>query len=1108
MRGSFYSRNWRGAFVYMAMFLFALTLNLRAQVTTSAISGMVKDNNGTPLPGVNIIAVHEPSGTKAGAYSRSDGRFNLPGMRVGGPYTVTASMIGYKEHKIENINLALGEEKNLTFVLVEEAVEMEGSEIVAERNPIINDARTGAATTVNELQVKYLPAVTRDFNDFTKYTPQFSGNSAAGRNNRYNNISIDGAVSNDLFGLAASGTPGGQAGTAPISLDAIQEFQVQIAPYDVRLGNFTGGNVNAITRSGTNKFEFSSYYNYRNENFQGESFDGVLPTKNFIRTEGARLGGPIIKDKMFFFVNYDHELQEVPTNYGILGDGSSLDFPGTGSRLSVKKARDIQNFLKDTVLHDPGSFGMSTIPTESYKFFARLDFNLTPEHRFTIRHNYINANQDLFRRETGTNSSSSSGGFRFSNSRYIFKNITNSTVAQLNSTLSKEMFNELTMSYQVIDDHRETPGDRFPYVMIRDSVAGLSYVIGTEQFSQFNKLKQSVFEFTDNFTYYMGEHTFTIGTHNEYFKFENGFLPSFNGRYDFNSFENFKRSYYGLTGNIREYNLTFALDPNDPTGFNADTTDRVPLAKFSVMQLGGYIQDAFKVTPSLTITAGLRFDVPIISDKPTANDSFAINYARFYHTGGENDTTIKNAKYRTDKIASGNILWSPRIGWNWDVNGDQSLQFRGGFGIFSGRNPYVWISNQYSNTGADLGTIRLTGGSTLTNMTFQKDPTKQPTAGTLGSSTINVMNPKFKNPQVFRVNLALDQKLSDTWVGTVEFVGSDNINDVMFKDISLAGPQSYSPTDNRPRFGTISTYTSPSSSATTSPARVLPLSKSKQYTNVIYLTNTKWGYQWNASVQLQKLYDNGYFGSVAYTYGRATDMTSATSSIALSNFQFNPVKGDPNNVKTATSNYEQRHRIIVSVAKEIEVAPKWKTVFSLFYSGFSGRPYSTTYNGDVNADGNTGNDLIYVPKDKNDIVLVPTSNSDTRSADQIWVELDEFISGDPALRKARGKIVDRNASTEPWTNRVDFQITQELPVLKELGKFELTANVINVMNIFDNEWGQSKSIANQNDQAIQFRGIQSGTGKPVFSFTKRPDRYSISTTASRWAVLVGARYSF
>ncbi|HNM13742.1 MAG TPA: carboxypeptidase-like regulatory domain-containing protein, partial [bacterium] len=236
MRGSFYSRNWRGTFVYAAMFLFALTLNLRAQVTTSAISGMVKDNNGTPLPGVNIIAVHEPSGTKAGAYSRSDGRFNLPGMRVGGPYTVTASMIGYKEHKIENINLALGEEKNLTFVLVEEAVEMEGSEIVAERNPIINDARTGAATTVNELQVKYLPAVTRDFNDFTKYTPQFSGNSAAGRNNRYNNISIDGAVSNDLFGLAASGTPGGQAGTAPISLDAIQEFQVQIAPYDVRLG--------------------------------------------------------------------------------------------------------------------------------------------------------------------------------------------------------------------------------------------------------------------------------------------------------------------------------------------------------------------------------------------------------------------------------------------------------------------------------------------------------------------------------------------------------------------------------------------------------------------------------------------------------------------------------------------------------------------------------------------------------------------------------------------------------------------------------------------------------------------------------------------------------
>lgn len=1095
------SLKWIGSLMLAAVLAGSLW-HLNAQsITTAGFNGVIKDNNGQPVYGANVIAKHEPSGSIFGAVSRSDGRYNIPAVRVGGPYTVRVEFIGYKTESIDQIVLTLGEDRRIDFTIHEEALQMEEVSVVAERNQIINNARTGASKTVTTREIQNLPTSTRDFNDYTKYTPQFStapgqGQSTAGRNNRYNNIQIDGSVNNDLFGLAASGTPGGQAGTSPISIDAIQEFQVVVAPYDVRMGGFTGGGINAITRSGNNRFEGSGYHLYKNESYVGLSRTGLPATDFTERISGFRLSGPIMQDKLFFFVNAEVARREDPSEFGILGDGSQFDFTG----VPLDTVTRLVNFLRDSLGYDPGGFDMTTVPITSTKFFARLDYNISDKHRLSIRHNYVNASQDIMRRVTGQSATSSSTGFRMGNAGYIFKNVTNSTVLQLNSTLSKNLFNEMTVAYQDIDDHRENPGRNFPTTVIRVG-SGSQLVVGTEQFSYANSLKQKIFEFTDNVTWYMGAHTFTAGTHNEFFTFENSFLPQWLGRYEYNSLSHFMQSASPTdpkTGLVRSYAVTFGIDP---TTFAYDTASQ-PMAEFSVQQYGLYIQDKYAFMPNLNVTFGLRVDIPVIGDKPTANDTFAITYDTL---GG----------YRTDKIASGNMLFAPRVGFNWDVFNDNKTQVRGGLGIFAGRPAYVWISNQFSNSGADLGSLSLSSGSALSGMTFNPNQITIP-AGSLGRSTINVMDPDFKYPSLARLNLAVDHELPGGIIGTLELIASDNINDVMFEDVSLAGVQGYiGGNDGRPRYGTIGNFNpTTNTSGSVTVTRVQSVSATKGYNNVILLRNTKDGYQFNLTAQLQKQMDRGFSWSAAYAYGKSEDVTSGTSSIAFSNWQFNPVKGDPNNPAAGRSNYEQTHRIILAASQTVEVMPKWTTTFSLFYNGRSGRPYSTTYNGDINADGATTNDLIYVPVDKNDIILVPSSSSDTRSTDQIWAQLDEYISEDPDLDDARGTIVDRNASTEPWNNRVDLKIVQDVPVASKYGHLQFTMDMLNVLNMLNKDWGQLWTVSNQNDSPINFRGLDAATGRPVFSFTPRStaqfkkSRFTNDNLGSRWAFLLGIRYTF
>jgi len=1026
------------------LFCFVLPGLVTAQgMTTAAFNGMVSDVDGNPVVGAVITAVHTPTGTAYTAVSRMDGLFNIPAVRVGGPYTVTVKMEPFKTQELTGITLRLGEDRNLKFQLVLETISEEVTVIAS--NPIISEGRTGASQNVSTAIIETMPSIGRSFDDFARLAPQVDARgggafSAAGRSNRYNNIQIDGAVNNDLFGLASSGTPGL---AAPISLDAVQEFQLVIAPYDVRQGGFTGASLNAITRSGTNTFAGSAYYFGRNQDFVGKGPDnkayGTFTEKQY----GFRVGGPVIKDKLFFFLSGEMGDNKVPTNYVIDDSGAANDFGGA----NVNKA-DADRFisiLKNKYGYDPGGYGegYKDVIQDNTKLFLRLDYNVSDKHRLTLRHNMVNGSRD------NNPSKASSDVFPFADVYYELTNKTNSTVAQLNSTLGNNLFNEFIVNYTTIRDSRAVPDIKFPQVNVLIA-GGKRLTAGTEQYSGANSLDQDIIEITDNLTWYKGKHTFTIGTHNEFFNFANVYIRNYYGYWEFNSLDDFE-----IGKSSRYYHDYYAANPKEKWA-----------AKFGVAQLGLYAGDNWAVMPNLNLTLGLRLDVPIINALPAANPAVEQIFG-----------------IKTDQAASGNLLLSPRVGFNWDVSKDKTTQVRGGIGIFSGRTPYVWISNQYSNTGMEF--IRLDIRNP--GFAFVPDPDNQPEGGTLGTSEVDLIDKSFTYPQVLRTNLAVDHELPWGVIGTVEFLYSKNVNEIKYQNLNLR-----------------------QTGATAVGGRLLyARDVSSKFTDVIYLTNTNKGYQYSLSLQLQKNFNKQSWANVSYTYGQAKDINSGTSSQASSNFVYNPIRFDVNEPELTWSNYDVRHRIGAAISYTFNFLKNAPTSFGLFYGARSGRPYSTTYNYyDANGDRAAGNDLVYVPASLNEVIMVDSKGGVRADQNAAWNLLNAYIEGDPGLSKYRGQIVPRNASREPWTHSLDARLAQDIPVpgLKE-HRLQVTLDIVNVLNLLNREWGKYQFVSNQNDPPWRLKGIDAATGKQKVSFSPR-NRFVLSQLGTRWQMQLGLRYLF
>ena len=1046
------------SFIVVAVLMFS-SQSIMAQGTTASINGLVFDQNGNALPGANVVAVHQPSGTVYGSTAREDGRYNLVGLRVGGPYKVTVSMVGFTQQVEEGFSLALGQNLRIDFKLPEEAVQLSGVTITAERNAVLSQARTGAATNISAKAMQELPSVSRNFQSFAKLSPMFSysdnsgGYTTGGRSSKYNNIQIDGAQYNDLFGLGSSGIPGGQTSMNPISLDAIEEVQIVIAPFDVRYGGFTGGGINAVTKSGSNDFSGSAYLFGRNESLVGKNWDGTKVSDFKDYQYGFRVGGPIVKDKLFFSVA--GEL----TSYDLPVPNASLT---TGPTNTEANAVKIYNVLKNTYGYDAGSYSTCNTETPSSKMLLRFDYNLSDNHKLTLRHNYTYGYDDKM------NSRSANNTLSFDSYNYRIVDITNSTVLQLNSTFSNKFSNELTLGYTSIRDRRGTSGVA-PEIRVYEG--NVTFYAGPDRYSSANELDQDVFEITDNFTYYAGDHAFTIGTHNEFSSFRNLYLADYYGYLVFTSLANLE------AGKVGTYGRT-VLQPGVTNG----------AADFSLAQYGFYIQDEWTVSPKLKLTFGLRVDIPTYPDTPAKND-----LVTKYISG-----------YSTDSVPETSLLWSPRFGFNYDLSEDRTTQLRGGLGVFTGKVPYVWISNNYGNTGTTMGYISSVGENSVSTLINNPLDATYSTSNT--QAEINLANKDLKMPQVLRFDLALDQQLPLGFVGTVEFQYSKTLNDMIYRKVNLGDPSYNMPVigsgdDGRPVYNTTS-YTN--------------TTYEKNFVNIFEVYNTSSGYQYDFAVSVQRNVTRGLSINAGYRYEKAMDRNSASSSQAKSQWNYNPIDGDPNNPTLTTALWEVPHRLYLSAAYTEEFFKNAPTTISVFINSQSGSPTSFVYNGDVNGDGSAYNDLFYIPRNSSEILLGSSTTSYSVDDDDnaMWQALNSFIENNEYLREHRGQIAERNGSYAPWNTTIDMRIVQEIPDLWGIGKFQLSLDILNVANLLNEDWGHVE-IGSWYYTIATLKGTisdatSSNYHKPVYNFSAPTNNvpWSKSYTSSRWAMQIGLRYSF
>lgn len=1042
--------------------LLALASVIQAQVTTGNLTGVVTaQNDNAAMPGVTIEAVHVPTGTHYTGVTSGTGRYTIPNVRVGGPYTITANLEGFKPVTVNNVQVQLGEMREVN-VQMQLATVSQAITVTANVDPIINSAHTGSTSSVTTRQIETLPTVNRTLQDFARTNPYFTTDlsdsngttlNVAGRNNRYNNIQIDGAVNNDLFGLAGTGTPGGQTGTQPISIDAIQQLQLVVSPYDVRQSGFTGGGINAVTRSGTNDLEGSLFGTKRNKSFVGNGPTDT-PVSQFSQTQwGGRIGGPIVRDKVFFFVSGEENRKDTPL--GITG--STYTGSGTGNLPGLQNVAD---YMKSKYNIDLGSTGDISSQINNNLLFGRFDFNLGSSNNLTLRHNYVFGTTPV----APSSYSRKSTQFYYPTSRYNIEDHTNSTVAQLNSVFGANLFNEARVVHQSIKDVRTTPV-LFPTVEIGGSGPRAGAVqIGTERFSGANTLDQTINEFTDDFTIVRGAHNIVIGTHNEQFQFKNLFISDFYGYYYFRTLDDF------MAGTPTNYSIGFATgaDPRRPTQFKAG-------------QYSLYANDQWHLTNTLTLTFGLRADKPSFPDTPSFNP--LVQQELGLSTSAKPET---------------GVTWEPRAGFNWDPSGNGKQQFRGGIGVFQGRAPYVWISNGYGGTGIE--TVALQCNAPGCTTPFIADPNAQPRSFPPGTAvpSISVTDPNFKFPRVLRSTLGYDRELWWGIRGTAEVLYSKTQEDIYYYNMNWV-QNGVSPLDGRPTYKRISTKVG----------------------DTYMVSNTSLGNELSETLQLNKTFRNLTL-SANYMHQNAKSSADAGSSTASSGWNFQTSRGDIFHPELAPTYFQVKNRFNVAATYDLTTGPLSHS-FGLFYAVQAGVPYSLIMDGNPNTDGNFNNDLLYVPTGGSaGMILCPYNNGSSAKpaagapcgagiTPLDSAQFSNFLSS-VGLDPNKGGILTRNNLTSPWQRRLDFHYELGLPQFHS-ARVMVTADVLNLLNMFDKNWGVEQYVNFSTYTPVRYQGIDPTTNKPVYreenSGALTPGKQiSTGSLASRWQGRLGLRLNF
>ncbi|MFD2569689.1 carboxypeptidase regulatory-like domain-containing protein [Spirosoma soli] len=1125
--------HFRAAFMLLGSMLLAVLMGSGAMaqgVTTSSINGVVTDDKDQALPGATVVAVHTPSGTRYGITTNAQGRYNLPAVRIGGPYEITVTFVGFQEQKRTIQSAELNTPTVANFKLAEEGQQLSEVVITSQRGSIIDSDRNGASTNIGRQSFERLPSLSRSFTDLSTLTPQAGpGFSFGGRSQLYNNFSIDGSTANNVFGLNA--LPGGQSSATPVSIDAIEQLNVSISPFDVTQGSFTGAGVNAVTRSGTNRYEGSAYGFYRNQSFVGTKVGGsdvpAAQQQNFsFYNAGFRLGGPIIKNKLFFFVNAEQEQRSTPAVLFPVGgsDANGVPFQQTQAAADLER---LQTFLTTTGTNKPWTFDPGTLNpfdalNKSTKFLVKIDWNISDKHKLTIRYNQLNSFSDVPPSNSGSNQVNPPSGRQnnvntipFSKTWYRINNNLKSVIAELNSTFSNKYANNLQLGYSAFRDFRQGGGGvetpTFPTVDIAGVTGNTLTSIGADPFTPNNVLNQDIIQLNDRFDIFLGKHTVSIGTANEFYRFENGFTPAINGIYTYRSVDDFIN------------NVTNPSPSNAPLGFtkiySAVPGVAVPIARFNSAQLGFYAQDAFNVTPRLRVTAGLRVDIPTFNDNGLLRNTVV-----------EQLTFNNGEKIDVAKLPNSTLLWSPRVGVNWDVFGNRSLQVRGGTGVFTGRVPFVWISNQISNNGVLFGTIARTDQASNANIPFSIDPLAQGVPASLTGAvgeplgqqfTINATVPNFKFPQVWRTSFGIDKSLPGGWVATFDAIYTKDINAVYIRDANLSNPAGTLAGDGRPVFGAVAGSDFLNPPQTINP----PLDRriNDRVVQALVLDNINRGYALSLTAQIQKRFANGFEGSLAYTYTDSKDINAQSGSTAGTIYTGQPVVGSPNLPNLSYANNLIPHRVVGYVQYRREYLKNFATTLSLTYSGQNVSNFSYTYLGSPNSDGTNNNDLIYVPRNQSEIVLATTNAQDTRSTQQIWDQLNAYIEQDPYLSKRRGQYAERNGAYLPWQNLVNLRLLQDFYVPAGNGRrhtLQLSAEVTNVLNLLNSNWGIAQTTNRAN--LLNFLGYETPntgtavtTGRPIYSFAEAAPGQALSSTyvnnfglSSRWQLQLGARYIF
>jgi hypothetical protein len=1090
------------SFMFIAVMILSAVNIIGQGSTTSGLSGQILDDKGEPVPFASVIVVHEPSGTKYGTTTLENGAFSLSGLRVGGPYSVTFSLVGFTSVKYQDIDLKLGETFVLNGSMKESATELETVVVSAGLgNPILNSNRTGAQTNISSRDISNIPSINRSITDLSRLTPQAQGNSFAGRDGRFNTITIDGAAFNNNFGLSSNPLPGGNA--QPIALDAIDQVTVNIAPFDVRLSQFTGASINAVTRSGTNSYKGSVYTYLRPNSFTGNKVDGVdVPGANDRSSVnyGFSLGGPIVKDKLFFFVNGEFEIEDVPgVNWKPSADGVSNPTLLISRTLESDMIR-VRNHLINTYGYDPGKYkDFDPFQNKNIKILARVDWNINDNHKLTFRYNDVVGTSDQTTNATSgpPNNPRNSGrignqSMAFSNAFYGFKNTVRSFTGELNSTFKpKNISNKFLASYTFIQDTRTSKSDLFPFVDIW--VGGDQYMsFGYELFSYNNDVTNKTLSITNNTMININNHTFTVGASFDRLFFRNSFIREGTTYYRYNSVDAFINN-----ATPSGFGVTYGYGGEDAPG--AELT-------FGLGAL--YLQDEWKIDPKIKTTFGLRVERTFFFDELKGNPAISA----FDFNGYKMDvSTWPEQKF----------LFSPRFGFNWDVKGDRSFQVRGGTGIFTGLLPFVWFTNQPTNSAViqspEIGWGTQGGAANLTGLTFRPDfkqfiasrPDLFPQSpSTLPNNSGLVEVAKdFKMPQVWRSNLAVDIELPFNMIFTAEALFGKDINAVQQINVNepnadgtMIGP------DNRPFW-------------TTTTARKFVQSVG----NAMILTNTDQGYQYSITAQLTKNFSKGLSGMFAYTYSKSMDITSNPGSSAFSAYSSNTSVYSLNKPELSYSGFSTPHQLVGHLSYRIEYLNALATTISVAYRGFQQGRWSYTYSNDLNNDGNSS-DLMYIPKTQDEITFVnftPTGGVVMTAADQaaaFW----EYVNNNEYLSSRKGQYAERFGHIRPWIHRFDVKVIQD--IFSNFGTdkkytLQLSLDILNIGNMIDDSWGAyhfNPLASFDNVRPLTRVGLPTASAAPTFRLNantvadfKTATQLSKSpNTGNTWGALLGIRLIF